>query len=296
MWWGSLSNTVYTHKTTLVEIVGLSPNSGYGPWSLLTSLVSDVSIFIRNLFGRDGDQLPSQLFLVLCFLVFIILVYLLSRKDGYLARKSFTLLIPAFIIGCFLQITYYTARGYAHTRGWYWVAEMITLVLLGAVLSSRFFEKMKQWTKTELANQVITILFVVALLVLHTRFITRMSPQQVTAENEAAYLEPIRKLEEHTNEGSLIGMTGGGNIAYFIQNRTIINLDGLINSLEYFRSVKDGTANEFLDKMKLDYVYGKPYILMETEPYNAIFLTRMDEIGYIRGPDSFTLYQYLRDR
>jgi len=126
---------VYTHNASLVEVIGFSPNSGYGPWSLLTSLVSDAAIFLRDLFGPDSHQMPTLLFLVMCSGIFFLLVFLLSRKNGYLARKSFNLMIPALILGCFLQITYYTGRGYVHTRGWYWVAEMLVLVLLGSVLS-----------------------------------------------------------------------------------------------------------------------------------------------------------------
>lgn len=294
LWWGALTRTVYTHNASLVEVIGFSPNSGYGPWSLLTSLVSDAAIFLRNLFGPDSHQVPTLLFLVMCSGIFFLLVFLLSRKNGYLARKSFNLMIPALILGCFLQITYYTGRGYVHTRGWYWVAEMLVLVLLGSVLSSHLFEKFRQWTRTELVNQLLTFLFVVSVLLLHSFYLFRVMPARVAPENAAAYLDGVRKLEEHTNENSLIGMTGGGNTAYFIENRTIVNLDGLINSAEYFKALKNGTATQFLEKMKLDYVYGKPYILQETQPYDAIFKNRLVEIGAIRSLEKFTLFKFLR--
>jgi len=294
LWWGTLERTVYTHNYTMAEVLGFSPTAGYGPWSLLTSMIADVSIFMRNLFAARSNDLPPRLFLALCIVVFILLAYLLSRRNGYLARKSFSLLIPALILGCFLQISYYTVRGYAHTRAWYWVAEMLTLVLLGSVLTSRLFEKLKQWTRTELTNQIICFLFVGFLLFLHSRFLLNTLPPRVTPENEAAYLQPVRKLEESTPEGALIGMTGGGNIAYFIENRTIVNLDGLINSPEYFTALKNGTGAQFLDQLKLDFVYSKPYILLETQPYDAIFTGRLAEVGELRTLDKFTLYQYLR--
>jgi len=294
LWWGTLERTVYTHHYTMAEVLGFSPTAGYGPWSLLTSMIADAATFLRNLFTVKSNELPPRLFLALCILVFLLLAYLLSRRNGYLARKSFALLIPALILGCFLQITYYTMRGYTHTRPWYWVAEMLTLVLLGAVLTSRLFEKLSQWTKTELVNQIVAFLFVGSLLFLHTRYLLNTMPPQVTAENEAAYLQPVRKLEENTSEGALIGMTGGGNIAYFIENRTIINLDGLINSPEYFNALKNGTAVQFLDRLKLDFVYSKPYILLETQPYDAVFTGRLAEVGELRTLDKFTLYKYLR--
>jgi len=156
------------------------------------------------------------------------------------------------------------------------------------------FEKFRQWTRTELVNQLLTFLFVVSLLLLHSFYLFRVMPAKVAPENAASYLDGVRRLEEHTNENSLIGMTGGGNTAYFIENRTIVNLDGLINSVEYFKALKNGTATQFLEKMKLDYVYGKPYILQETQPYDAIFKNRLVEIGAIRSLEKFTLFKFLR--
>jgi hypothetical protein len=109
---------------------------------------------------------------------------------------------------------------------------------------------------------------------------------------EAEYLRETQQLQELTEEGSLIGMTGGGSFAYFIENRTIVNLDGLINSAEYFHALKTGTAREFLDTLRLDYVFGKEYVLLVSDPYNQVFLDRLDEIGAIRGAENFTLYRY----
>ena len=47
-WWGTLENTVYRQNTTLVGLMGLAPGRGKSPWSLLTSIVADISIFIRT--------------------------------------------------------------------------------------------------------------------------------------------------------------------------------------------------------------------------------------------------------
>lgn len=292
-WWGTLSNTIYASQSNLIELLGLSPNSSKGPWSLLTSLIAKASESLQHLINPVTDAFPTRLFLGMAFIAFILLVFLLSRKNGYLARKSFSLLIPALIIGGFFQITFYTARGYAHTRFWYWIAECLVLVLLGAVFSSRLFEKLYEWTKSEIPGFVLLIMGTLTLLFMHSRFLFTLSPHQVTPENSANYLASTRELEKYTDEGTLIGMTGGGTTAYFIQNRTIVNLDGLINSAEYFQSMKTGTAGQFLDKLPLDYIYGKPYTLLESDPYNAIFRGRLKEIGVIHGDEGFTLYRYL---
>lgn len=296
LWWGTLANTVYSKQNTLVDLLGLSPNSSRGPWSILTSPIAKVTIFIQKVFNPAKDDFPTLLFLILTFLIFILLVFMLSRKNGYLARKSFILLIPAMILGSFLQITFYTARGYTHTRFWYWVTESLVLVILGAIFSSRLFEKVKEWTKSEVSNHVLLMLGIIYLLFIHTRYVTNLAPQNVNLENAANYLASTRELEEFTEEGTLIGMTGGGTTAYFIENRTIVNLDGLISSKAYFEAMKNGTAASFLDQLRLDYVYGKPYILFETQPYDEIFNDRLEEIGFIHGIEAFTLYRYTGSR
>ena len=295
-WWGTLENTVYRQNTTLVGLMGLAPGRGKSPWSLLTSIVADISIFIRNLFVKDTEDLPVILFLVFLFMLFILLIFLLSRKDGLLARRSFALLIPALAGGCLLHIAYYAARNYGHTRSWYWVPETMLLVLLGAVVSSRMFEKTRQWTRTPVAENLLLLVMVGFVFFLHARYIARLCPPSVSPEHQADYLAETRELESYTRENSLIGMTGGGATAYFIQNRTIINLDGLINSAEYFSTLKTGATNRFLNNLHLDYVFGNSYMLLETDPYQRIFTGRIREIGNIHSGSHFTLYDYIGDQ
>jgi hypothetical protein len=87
-------------------------------------------------------------------------------------------------------------------------------------------------------------------------------------------------------------MTGGGMTAYFINGRTIVNLDGLINSPQYFAAMKNGTAAEFLAEMGLDYVFGNPYMLLESDPYRSIFSGNLTSLGQLPGSAHFTLYRF----
>ncbi len=295
-WWGTLTDTVYRKNDTLLSLLGLTPGSGNSPWSLITTMIADVAIFLRNLFSRNSDELPLFLFLALLFAFFILMVYFLSRRDGYLARRSFSLLIPALIIGCFLHIAYYAARGYGHSRSWYWVSESLSLVLLGAVFSSKIFEKIRKIVQRDWPGYILLLCTAGSLLFLHTRYLLNQYPYSIPTNQEIEYITGIKELEKETPEGSLIGMTGGGETAYFIQKRTIVNLDGLINSVEYFEAMKTGTADEFLDAMGLDYVFGNPYMLLESSPYRSIFEGRLRERNYIPGTDHFMLYDYVVNR
>jgi hypothetical protein len=100
----------------------------------------------------------------------------------------------------------------------------------------------------------------------------------------------IHFIESSTEPGSVVGSTGGGSIAYFIQDRTVVNMDGLINSPEYFEALQNGQAGKFLDQMGLKYVFGTQYVLIESDPYRQMLSGRLGES--VTSPDTFVLYHY----
>jgi hypothetical protein len=291
-WWSTFPNTVYSHENTLISVLGLSPSSNFGPWSLFTSWLFNTAARITDLLRWKDGQRETLVFGFLIIISFFIFLFVMHAKNGQLARKSFVLLIPAVLVGCMIQIAYYTASGYQHTRNWYWVAEMLTLVLIGTVILDGLFTWFERPGRKEKISILFTSILVISLFTLHISYILRLAPYRVPVENQADYLAEATEVEYYTDEGTLIGMTGGGLVAYFIENRTIVNLDGLINSTEYFEAMKTGTARDFLDKLPLNYVYGKPYVLQVSDPYNEIFKNRLVEIGFIRGFENFTLFKY----
>ncbi len=72
----------------------------------------------------------------------------------------------------------------------------------------------------------------------------------------------------------------------------VVNLDGLINSNEYFQYLKAGKANVYLDRIGLDYIYGNDYMLTSSDPY-FIFTNRVKVEKVILGS---TLFRYLPNR
>ena len=84
-------------------------------------------------------------------------------------------------------------------------------------------------------------------------------------------------------------MTGGGLTGYFVPDRTFINLDGLINGVEYFTLLQDGRAEWYLEKIGLQYVYGEELVLLDSDPYRWIFTNRL---SYIAAGPYFSLYTY----
>jgi hypothetical protein len=79
-------------------------------------------------------------------------------------------------------------------------------------------------------------------------------------------------------------------IAYFIEGRTVVNLDGLMNSSEYYKGLKNRDAYKYLDRIGLDYIYGNAYMVTESEPYVFLFKDRVKELMHVGGT---TLFRYL---
>lgn len=106
------------------------------------------------------------------------------------------------------------------------------------------------------------------------------------------YMKEVKYVEDQTKPGDIIGMTGGGVIAYFIYDRTIVNLDGLINGTEYFEQLKEARAYEYLDEIGMDYIYAAKPMILESDPYGWIFQYRLIYMGK-RG--EFEFYRYIQD-
>jgi len=107
--------------------------------------------------------------------------------------------------------------------------------------------------------------------------------------SDSPYVEIIPTLEANTEPGSIIGLTGGGNTGYFINGRTIVNMDGLINSQPYFESLKNRTAGKYLQSVGLDYVFANKYIL-ESQPYKGLFDDYLTDTGVEFGGNTLMKY------
>jgi hypothetical protein len=101
---------------------------------------------------------------------------------------------------------------------------------------------------------------------------------------DRAYMEVVEFLEENTPPGSVIGMTGGGNVGYLIKDRTIVNMDGLINSHEYFIALKNREAAPYLVEHGMTIVFANPHLLTMS-PYYGQFAPYLVSFNSFGGKD-----------
>jgi hypothetical protein len=103
-------------------------------------------------------------------------------------------------------------------------------------------------------------------------------------------MEVLPYLEENTPPGAVIGMSGGGNVGYFIHDRTIVNMDGLINSHDYFRALQDGEAATYLSQRGVTVVFASPRLL-GLPPYYGQFAPYFENYSQYGGKNLIYLLE-----
>lgn len=290
-WWGTLSNSVYTFQHSRLSIFGIQPGGNINPWFLFLTHLSNFSGWIQQLIGLNDRFWSYAVYLVVIAVILFILLWVL-KVSKVIQEGSFTAGMLILLLGCIFQIAFYTGSPYAASRGWYWVSQMILQLILVILFIEGVLLLLEHRNFPQKVSLIFCGILISGVLILHGRYIYHLAPYRVPEEHQADYLQDIRELERITPAGSIIGMTGGGTTAYFLSDRTVVNLDGLINSVEYFSALKAGTAGAFMDALPLDYAYGNPYMLLESEPYGEMFKGKLTKIGEIPGPEHFTLFSY----
>lgn len=291
-WWATLPNTVYSHNVDPFVFLGFSPLINYGPWGLLTIPANYLTNLIQHISLFNGEKSTNILFSFFLFAqVFLFwLVYRINRK-AFNKIASGIGLLPLFI-SSLIKISYYNATGYPNTRFWYWISELLCITIFVFIL----FQFVMDWLQTKkiktiTINVIIGIVAIGLILANATDIISRSS-YNIPADHKIWYLKDAQGMEDLVPQGSKIGMTGGGTVAYFTKDRTIINLDGLMNSVEYFRSLKAGTADAFLEKIGMKYIFANEYVITSSDPYMTQFQGHLIKIGLIRGAENFTLFEF----
>jgi hypothetical protein len=286
-WWGGLSTVYGSADHTLPELLGVSGK--VAAWSLATSPMQFLENIGGTLIQPDLALTVGRIFEATLFVLSVI-VLVLQRKWVLVTIRKMGLL--AMFLGLYAHIFNYTSTSYIHMRGWYWTGEMLfTIVCLGILLECSYLTLKRIRIKPLVWRAAMGLLSLIV-LVSFGDMVSRYFPYSVPSEHQEDYLAGVHAIEATTEPRALIGSTGGGAIGYFIKDRTIVNLDGLINSPEYFQLLKLSQGAIFLDRMGVDYVVGNSYMLISSDPYKQMFTDRLDKIINIDA-DETTLYRYI---
>lgn len=272
LWWGTLKNTVYGFPVNgLTDFAGqfVTDDPELGPWSLLTAPLYAGSEWLLGVTGQAVSVAARRVVLLVMGGILTALgaaVIWLQREFLSKAARGLGLL-PLFI-GCFIQIAYYKFAGSVAQQPWYWISEMILVLLVFGLL----LETLLRITVRMLPARIVRVgnLTGVAIMGLVSIFYLAFIQTAVRSQGDGSnhfYIYRVRWLEANTEPGARVAITGAGNLAYFSQGRTIVNMDGLMNTYDYLLALQSGQGAQYLNSLGVDYIFGNEYILTETNPY-----------------------------
>jgi hypothetical protein len=219
------------------------------------------------------------------------LILLVNRKKGKMAVTQLSL-IP-LLGGAWLQVLYYNALKYAAHKEWYWVSQLVIIVLTLSLIIGLLYTLAHSVPYRHVFAWLVAGYAGITMGTSFWKMIQTSMPYN-RWEPDTAYMDIIPLLEEHTEPGSIIGLTGGGNVGYFIHDRTIVNMDGLINSYAYFQALQTRTGGEYLQNMDLDYVLANPVIL-DQQPYKGQFNDYLEPLKVYYGGKQLMHYRSTPD-
>ncbi|HEX5837219.1 MAG TPA: hypothetical protein VFY26_05260 [Anaerolineales bacterium] len=284
-WWGSLSGRVYGGTAKNVEaFFGISYSGDSNTWHPVSTFLGNWAEHLYRLIKVEDTWRYILILLVFALLFYIILR--VNSNKGKTAVAQFAL-IP-LLCGAILQVFYYHMLGYSAYKEWYWVIQLIVIVLVFSLMLGMLYLLLPKLPAARSVLWGLALLYGIFMGARYWSYIQNAMPYGRWAADEP-YMDISAFLEEHTEPGSIIGMTGGGNAAYFIRDRTIINMDGLINSYEYFELLKEKEAGSYLAEIKMNYVLANLQIL-NSLPYRGQYHDYFERTGLRYGGKELVRY------
>jgi len=283
-WWASLPGRAYGGATRdVLSFFGINYLTDANAWNPVSRIVGT---WAENMQAVRMDEGWRYLLLLAGFAILFFLLLLTNRRKAKTALTQLSI-VPLFS-SALLQILYYHALGYAAYQEWYWVSQMVVIVLMLSLILGMLYISMGTVPYRELIGWAFAAFVGISMGSSFWRIIQTTMPYQYW-EADAPYMDIVPLLEEHTEPGSMIGFTGGGNTGYFIPDRTIVNMDGLINSYPYFQALQAGQAGEYLREMGVDYVLANLTIL-DQQPYKGQFNEYLDVLDVSYGGKQLMRY------
>jgi hypothetical protein len=257
-WWGTLPGHVYDGPAVdLLSFFGINSMGESNTWHPISTLL-----------GAWSEKLGVQYLIVLS--IFALLYYLLLFTNKQKAKSTIAQLgmVPLFA-SAWLQVLYYHAMGYSAYKEWYWVSQLVLVVLAISLIFGMFYLATRRIPYLQIA------IWVIAFGIGYTQLSALWSNIRANMTyNEWKPTDPNNDLAEfieaNTEPGSIVGFTGGGNAGYFVHDRTVINMDGLINSYEYFKLLQERKAGAYLANEGMDYILANSDLLNQF-PYKGQF-------------------------
>ena len=277
-WWGTMENTIYEEPpSNWPSFFGIGRGT-FNAWDPATDLFAWLAEYLHPIIEGANYAAHRYYAAMLVFVVAgLVLVFANRRRTIQVGTK---LAFIPLLAGSGIQILSYTATSYGGLKEWYWASELIIITLAGSFFLDLLLRPLR---KIKISHPIIQ-----AAAIAVFSFLAYNLYDSVINTMPYGYFNPNRRpmdvllfLEANTPPGSVIGMTGGGNVGYFISERTIVNMDGLINSNDYFHALQAGEAPTYLQKRGMTLIFANAQMLSVPPFFDQFspYLERYNEYG-----------------
>jgi hypothetical protein len=287
-WWGSMGHTAYEQPASnWSSYFGLGAGA-FDSAQPFTEIIWYLNDELRPHFIRGADMETERYFtlLVIAILVWLALLVLYKHRSRQaVSNLGFIPLMAASVV----QILSYTATSYGGAKEWYWISQMVLLTLASALLLDFVLKPLR---RIRYFNHLLIAVALIFSVYSTGRF---WSSVQYTMPHgrfdpDRPLMEVVAYIEANTFPGEIVGMTGGGNVGYFIDDRTIVNMDGLINSYEYFHILQRGDGAVYLREKGMTVIFANPRLLA-LPPYYGQFAPYLERYSSYGGKDLLYLLE-----
>jgi hypothetical protein len=296
LWWGTLKNTVYGFPVNgLTDFAGqfVTDDPELGPWSLLTAPLYSGAEWLLSAAGQ-AISIATRRFALLAIggvLALLVAVFVWIQREFLTKAARQSGLLP-FFLGCFVQISYYKFTGSVAQQPWYWIPETILLLFISGLLLETLFRTILS-KKQERNSSPVWIGVIGLVSIFYVAFIQTAVRDPGNGSNHF-YIERAHWLEANTEPGARVAITGAGNLAYFVKDRTIVNMDGLMNTHDYLLALQSGNGADYLAGLSVDSIFGNEYILTETNPYAPMLAGHLEPYRvYVFADRELPLWRFI---
>ena len=278
-WWGTMTNTVYEPPASdWVSFFGLSYHGAFNVWQPASNLLLFLADIIRPLY-RGSNAGDERYYIAMLIFAAATLILLAANTRRVLSKVTNMALIPLGV-GCGIQLLSYSATAYGGAKEWYWAGQMILVVLAGGLTIDLILRPLQKIKVARITFELASVFLGIFLAIQFGDFVRTVMRYNYFPKDRP-YMEVLPFLEQNTSPGSIIGMTGGGNVGYFIHDRTIVNMDGLINSNDYFHALQNKEAPAYLYQHGVQVIFANAQLLTVPPYYGqfAPYLERYNSYG-----------------
>ncbi len=287
-WWGSMSTIYDPPARSWAAYFGVDYRGSFNVWQPASDFFLWLAKILKPIY--PGADTVTERYYIAIILVACLSVILFALQSRMAFQKAMKLALIPLAAGSGIQILSYTATAYGGAKEWYWVSQMIFITLFGSLLIELILRALQARLR-RMAQEKIKITrpmfefasIILAVLMAYTfgSHIYKNMPYNFYPKDKP-YMDVLQFLQDNTPPGSIIGMTGGGNTGYFLQDRTIVNMDGLINSNDYFHALQNREAAQFLHQHGVQIIFANVQSL-ELPPYFGQFAPYLERFNVYGG-------------